>query len=59
MQIEGASPNSISIVWQFPQVFVITVGEILLSITGFEFSYSQAPASMKSVGKIPNIFNFV
>jgi dipeptide/tripeptide permease len=52
MQIEGSSPNSISIAWQFPQVFVLTVGEILLSITGNEFAYSQAPASMKSVGQI-------
>jgi len=42
-------PNSIHILWLFPQYFVITVGEIMFSITGLEFSYSQAPESMKSV----------
>lgn len=32
-----------------PQYFVITTAEILFSITGYAFSYSEAPASMKSV----------
>jgi dipeptide/tripeptide permease len=34
-------PNSVSILWQFPQIFVISVAEILVSITGLEFVYSQ------------------
>ena len=34
--------NSLSIFWLFPQYFVITVGEIMFSITALEFSYSQA-----------------
>jgi len=42
-------PNSIHILWLIPQYFVITVGEIMFSVTGLEFSYSQAPESMKSV----------
>jgi len=42
-------PNSIHIFWLFPQYFVITVSEIMFSVTGLEFSYSQAPESMKSV----------
>ncbi|XP_071822395.1 solute carrier family 15 member 2-like [Apostichopus japonicus] len=41
-------PNSVSMLWQIPQYLVITAGEILFSITGLEFSYSQAPATMKS-----------
>merc|ERR1719422_2033419 len=41
--------NTIHMLWLLPQYFVITVGEIMLSITGLEFSYSQAPESMKSV----------
>jgi len=42
-------PNSVHIFWLLPQYFVITVGEIMFSVTGLEFSYSQAPESMKSV----------
>lgn len=48
-QFTLTTPNSIHILWLFPQYFVITVGEIMFSITGLEFSYSQAPESMKSV----------
>ncbi|KAL3090065.1 hypothetical protein niasHS_006517 [Heterodera schachtii] len=47
--VELVRPNSVNILWQMPQVFVMTVGEILLSVTGLEFSYSQAAPSMKSV----------
>jgi len=43
------SPNTVHILWLLPQYIVITVGEVMFSITGLEFSYSQAPESMKSV----------
>lgn len=42
-------PNSINMLWQLPQFFVITLGEVLFSVTGLEFSYSQAAPTMKSV----------
>jgi dipeptide/tripeptide permease len=35
------SPNSVSIFLQIPMYFIITVGEVLFSITGLEFAYSQ------------------
>jgi len=43
------TPNSVHIFWLLPQILVITIGEIMFSVTGLEFSFSQAPDSMKSV----------
>lgn len=37
-----------SIGWQFIPYLLITVAEIMISITGLEFAYTQAPRSMKS-----------
>uniref|UniRef100_A0A915Q7D1 Uncharacterized protein n=1 Tax=Setaria digitata TaxID=48799 RepID=A0A915Q7D1_9BILA len=42
-------PNTVNILWQLPQFLVITTGEVLFSVTGLEFSYSQASPDMKSV----------
>lgn len=41
--------NTFPIYWQIPQIVILAVAEILFSITGLEFSYTQAPKSMKSV----------
>jgi dipeptide/tripeptide permease len=38
-----------SIAWQLLAYLVITAAEVMVSITGLEFSYTQAPASMKSI----------
>merc|ERR1712025_818519 len=43
------TPNIIHMLWLLPQIIIITIGEIMFSITGIEFAYSQAPNSMKSV----------
>jgi POT family proton-dependent oligopeptide transporter len=34
--------------WQIPQYVFLTLAEVLVSVTGLEFSYTQAPRSMKS-----------
>ncbi|MBA2742952.1 MAG: POT family MFS transporter [Chthoniobacterales bacterium] len=41
----GATP---SVNWQFLAYAVLTLGEAMVSITGLEFSYTQAPNKMKS-----------
>ncbi|XP_053259700.1 solute carrier family 15 member 2 isoform X1 [Podarcis raffonei] len=46
---EDISANNVHISWQIPQYLLISAGEVMFSITGIAFSYSQAPASMKSV----------
>uniref|UniRef100_A0A0P5N991 Oligopeptide transporter 1 n=1 Tax=Daphnia magna TaxID=35525 RepID=A0A0P5N991_9CRUS len=49
MTVEVTPPNSVNILWLLPQYFVVTVGEVMFSVAGLTFSYSQAPTSMKSV----------
>jgi solute carrier family 15 (oligopeptide transporter), member 1 len=43
------SPNSVHMLWLLPQFIVMTAGEVMFSVTGLEFAYSQAPATMKSL----------
>ncbi|MEO0413778.1 MAG: POT family MFS transporter, partial [Verrucomicrobiota bacterium] len=40
--------NNPSIGWQFLAYAVLTAGEVMVSIVGLEFSYTQAPKKMKS-----------
>lgn len=47
--MEDIPANKLSIAWQLPQYALVTAGEVMFSVTGLEFSYSQAPSSMKSV----------
>lgn len=48
---ETMAKNNIqlNIAWQIPAYFVLTVGEVLVSVTSLEFAYTQAPRSMKSI----------
>ncbi|NXH26130.1 S15A1 protein, partial [Myiagra hebetior] len=46
---EDIAPNTVHMAWQIPQYFLLTCGEVVFSVTGLEFSYSQAPSNMKSV----------
>jgi POT family proton-dependent oligopeptide transporter len=47
MVIEGGT--QLNIAWQILPYIVLTLAEILVSTTGLEFAYTQAPREMKSV----------
>ena len=49
LNIPVSAGQRISVVWQVLPYIVLTVGEILVSVTGLEFAYTQAPLTMKSV----------
>jgi len=49
MYFKDIYENDVNLFWMVPQYFIITLGEVFLSVTGLEFAYSQAPQSMKSV----------
>jgi len=48
MQLALEAGVPLSITWQVLPYAILTLGEVLVSATGLEFAYSQAPASMKS-----------
>jgi len=41
--------ETVNIIWQLAGYIVMTAAEVLVSITALEFSYSQAPKTMKSL----------
>ncbi len=43
-----ATGQQVSILWQLAAFAIITFAEVMVSITALEFSYTQAPNSMKS-----------
>jgi POT family proton-dependent oligopeptide transporter len=45
LEIDGGDP--VSIAWQVLPYALLTLGEVLVSATGLEFAYSQAPPPMK------------
>ncbi|HSD90810.1 MAG TPA: oligopeptide:H+ symporter [Kofleriaceae bacterium] len=49
MQLVLDGGASYSITWQILPYAFLTLGEVLVSATGLEFAYSQAPPSMKGV----------
>jgi POT family proton-dependent oligopeptide transporter len=46
--IDRRPPHTVSFGWQILGYLLITLGEVLVSVTGLEFAYTQAPRRMKS-----------
>ncbi|XP_011696789.1 PREDICTED: solute carrier family 15 member 1 isoform X2 [Wasmannia auropunctata] len=42
-------PNSLHMAWMLPQYIIITMGEVMFSVTGLQFAFTQAPVTMKSL----------
>jgi POT family proton-dependent oligopeptide transporter len=49
MQVVLNGGTAFSIAWQVLPYALLTLGEVLVSATGLEFAYSQAPLAMKGV----------
>ncbi|MFZ6743344.1 oligopeptide:H+ symporter [Undibacterium sp. JH2W] len=49
MQLAIDGGNALTITWQILPYALLTFGEVLVSATGLEFAYSQAPLAMKGV----------
>jgi POT family proton-dependent oligopeptide transporter len=49
IQVYIDDQHSVSILWQIVPYALMTFGEVLVSATGLEFAYSQAPLAMKGV----------
>lgn len=55
MQLVMDGGTALSVVWQIYPYVLLTLAEVLVSATGLEFAYSQAPPTMK--GAIMSFFN--
>lgn len=47
--IESSPEKSVNMLWQLPQYVIIAIGEVMFNISGYAFSYEQAPDHLKSV----------
>lgn len=47
-RIEALGRGEIHVLWQLIPYFILTTAEVLVSVTGLEFAYTQAPRAMKS-----------
>ena len=47
--IRNNPDKSLHVMWQLPQYLVMTVAEVMVSVTGLAFAYTQAAPSMKSI----------
>ncbi len=49
LQIQIDAGHSPSVIWQLLAYLLLTSAEVMVSITGLEFSYTQAPKKLKSL----------
>jgi POT family proton-dependent oligopeptide transporter len=47
--MDGRPEGTLHVAWQLIPYLIVTVSEVMVSVTGLEFAYSQAPRRMKSV----------
>ena len=47
-RIQAVGPGQVHVLWQIIPYLLITTAEVLVSVTGLEFAYTQAPRAMKS-----------
>ncbi|MDD2763362.1 MAG: MFS transporter [Opitutaceae bacterium] len=47
-RIQAAGRGEVHVLWQIIPFFILTIAEVLVSVTGLEFAYTQAPRAMKS-----------
>jgi len=47
-RIQAVGEGEVSVFWQLISYLLLTLSEVMVSITGLEFAYSQAPRKMKS-----------
>lgn len=48
-RIEVEPPNSLSILYQIPQLVVMSGSDVMFYVTGLHFAYEQSPKHLKSV----------
>lgn len=48
MEAAAVDGHKIHVLWQVIQYLIMTTSEVLISVTGLEFAYTQAPRRMKS-----------
>lgn len=41
--------GDVSIAWQLPQLFLLSFGDVLVFVTGLEFSYTEAPPDLRYI----------
>lgn len=55
LQVALDAGSAVSIAWQVLPYAILTAGEVLVSTTGLEFAYSQAPPALK--GTVMSVWN--